>query len=139
MTLIGLIRETAKECANKTALICGETRVTFAELDSATGNIARWFLRSGLVPGDRVVIHGTNTIQTAQLLLACFRAGMIAVPVNMRLKAAEIAYILEHAEAKMCFSQPEIAHAMEEAGASNLHIGIPAEAVTGSTDAFELA
>jgi len=48
------------------------------------------------------------------LYFACFKSGLIAVPINNRLKAPEIAYILGHSQAKLCFSQPELAPLTEE-------------------------
>ena len=53
------------------------------------------------------------------LYFACFKAGLIAVPVNNRLKAPEIAYILGHSGAKLCFSQPELAPFAVEARADS--------------------
>jgi len=89
--------------------------VSYQALDQATTSLARWFLREGLHPGDRVAIHWSNSIQAVKVFFACFRAGLIAVPINVRLKASEIAYILGHSNAAMCFSQPELAPIAEEA------------------------
>src|SRR5262249_12567754 len=66
-------------------------------------------------PGDRVAVHWSNSIETVQLLLAAFRAGLIAVPINLRLKAPEIAYMFEHSSARVCFSEPALAAIAEEA------------------------
>ena len=92
MNLIDLLRDAARRLPNKPALICRDQAITYEALDRASQGIARWFLREGLRPGDRVAVQGTNTIETAELLLACFHAGLIAVPVNVRLKSPEIAY-----------------------------------------------
>jgi long-chain acyl-CoA synthetase len=48
------------------------------------------------------------------LYFACFKAGLIAVPVNNHLKPPEIAYVLGHSKAKLCFSQPGLAHLSHE-------------------------
>src|SRR5436190_23915421 len=121
MNLVDLLRDAARRFPDKPALICHDrstTRsVTYQELDRAAQGIARWFLREGLHPGDRVAVQGTNTIETATLLLACFHAGLIAVPVNVRLKSAEIAYVLNHSNPRMCFTQPALAPVMEGARA----------------------
>jgi len=121
MNLVDLLRDAAQRFPDKPALICHDrstTRsITYQELDRAAQGIARWFLREGLHPGDRVAVQGTNTIETATLLLACFHAGLIAVPVNVRLKSAEIAYVLNHSEPRMCFTQPALATVMEGARA----------------------
>jgi acyl-CoA synthetase (AMP-forming)/AMP-acid ligase II len=64
---------------------------------------------------DRVVIHWRNSVEMVELYFACFKSGMIAVTVNDRLNAREIAYILRHSKAKLCFSQPELSSVCEEA------------------------
>ena len=53
--------------------------------------IAQWLLDRGLKPGDRIALHRQNSIELVVLMLAAFRAALIAVPINPRLKAAEIA------------------------------------------------
>src|SRR5262249_17763098 len=90
------------------ALVCGEEQLSFQALDQSTDALARWLLRAGLEPGDRVAIHWSNALEVVQLFFACFKAGLIAVPLNTRLKAPEIAYILRHCRAKICFSQPAL-------------------------------
>ncbi len=115
MNLGDLLHATAGRHPQKTALVCGAEAVSYGELDQATTALARWFLREGLHPGDRVAIHWSNSIPAVKLFFACFKAGLIAVPVNHRLKPAEIAYLLEHSKAALCFSDPELAALAEGA------------------------
>src|SRR5947207_46784 len=117
MNLVDLLRDAARRFPDKPALICLDRSITYQELDRAAQGVARWFLREGLIAGDRVAVQGTNTIETATLLLACFHAGLIAVPVNVRLKSAEIAYVLNHSQPRMCFTQTALAPVMEGARA----------------------
>jgi acyl-CoA synthetase (AMP-forming)/AMP-acid ligase II len=56
-------------------------------------------------------------MEAAQLFFGIFKAGLIVVPVNLRLKAPEIAYQLRHSGAVMCFSQPAVAPLAEQARA----------------------
>jgi acyl-CoA synthetase (AMP-forming)/AMP-acid ligase II len=91
-----------------------EQIVSYAALDRSTDVLARWLMRQGLETGDRVAIHWCNSIEVVNLYFACFKSGLIAVPVNNRLKPSEIAYILTHSKAKLCFSQPELAPLCEE-------------------------
>lgn len=49
------------------------------------------------------------------LLFGCFKAGLIAVPVNVRLKAPEIAYILAHSKPAICFAHPDLIGNAKEA------------------------
>jgi long-chain acyl-CoA synthetase len=105
-----LLHQSAHTTPNAKALICGDRQMSFEELDRSTDALARWFMVAGFQQGDRVAIHWSNSIEAVQLYFACFKAGMIAVPLNIRLKAPEIVYILGHSKAKICFSQPELAY-----------------------------
>ncbi|MFM2123830.1 MAG: hypothetical protein RL328_281 [Acidobacteriota bacterium] len=115
MNLGDMLRHSAARVPTKPALVCEDTVVSYAELDRSTDTLAAWLLQQGLTEGDRVAIHWRNSIETVQLYFACFKAGLIAVPVNNRLKSAEIGYILRHSRAKLCFSQPDLAPLAEEA------------------------
>lgn len=114
MNLGKTLRDSAARNAQKPALICGDQIVTYGALDRSTDTLAYWLLRQGFEPGDRLAIHWCNSIEAVKLYFACFKAGIIAVPVNNRLKAPEIAYILQHSKAKLCFSQPDLALLCEE-------------------------
>lgn len=74
---------------------------------------------NGLKPQDRVIIQWSNSIEAVQLYFAVFKAGLIAVPVNTRLKAPEVAYIQQHSEARLCFSEPSLAEVARQAGVKN--------------------
>ena len=104
-----LLRDSAMRNPEKPALICGEQVVSYGDIDRSTDALARWLISEGLQVGDRVAIHWCNSVQVVKLYFACFKAGLIAVPVNTRLKVPEIAYVLAHSGAKLCFSQPELA------------------------------
>jgi long-chain acyl-CoA synthetase len=117
MTLGEILHHSAVRNPQKPAVICGEQIVSYETLDRATDALARWLLRQGLETGDRLAIHWWNSAELVNLYFACFKAGVVAVPLNTRLKAPEIAYILQHSKAKLCFSQPELAPLCEEARA----------------------
>src|SRR5579863_2865234 len=91
------------------ALICDGQEMSFQELDETSTILARWLLAQELRPGDRVALHWSNSVEVAQLFFAVFKAGLIAVTVNTRLKPLEIGYILNHSQAQLCFSEPRLA------------------------------
>src|SRR5712691_7165549 len=130
MNLGRMLRQSAVRTPQKSAIVCGDRIVTYEALDRSTDALAHWLLRQGLETGDRVAIHWCNSVEVVNLYFACFKAGVIAVPVNNRLKAAEIAYILGHSNAKLCFSQPELAPLCEEVRADcpdlrSIHTALP--------------
>ena len=118
MTLGSLPHTIASVTPNHTALCCGNDRMSYRELDESTDRIARWLLHHGLRPGDRMAICWPNSIEAAQLYFGAFRAGVIAVPVNLRLKAAEVAYVFENSGATLCFCAPSMAPLAEKAAAT---------------------
>ena len=130
MTLGQMLRQSAAKNPQKPAVISGDKVATYEALDRSSDALAEWLLREGLVPGDRLGIHWTNSVEVVNLYFACFKSGIIAVPVNNRLKAPEIAYILGHCKAKLCFSQPDLAPLAEEARAEcpdlrNIYTALP--------------
>src|SRR6185369_403575 len=118
MNLGMLLHSTAIRNPPKAALIDASRHqvVSYEQLDRSTTLLAQRFLADGCRAGDRIAIHWTNSIEVVTLFFACFKAGLIAVPVNVRMKAAEIVYVLAHSKAVLCFSQPELAHLAKEAG-----------------------
>jgi long-chain acyl-CoA synthetase len=64
----------------------------------------------GLVHGDRVVIAAANTPADVELMFGIWHAGLAAVPANAKLHPLELAYILEHSGARVCFASAELAN-----------------------------
>lgn len=119
----------AERNPQKVSFYCGNEEISYGTLDNYTTGLAHWFLAQGLglQPGDRVAVHWTNSIQAVQLLYGLFKAGLIAVTINTRLKAAEIGFILGHSQARMCFSEPALAPLAQEAGEDcPIFTGLPA-------------
>ncbi len=114
--LCSILRAHAMKDPKKTALICGDATMSYQELDESSTRLAHWFLDQGLQPGDRVALHWSNSIEVVQLFFALFKARLVAVAVNVRLKVPEIRYVLDHSQARMCFSEPAIAPLAEQAG-----------------------
>jgi len=122
VTLGGMLHHSAVRAPHKPALICGDRIVSYEALDQSTDALARWLLQEGLDTGDRVAIHWCNSVEVVNLYFACFKAGLIAVPVNNRMKAPEIAYVLGHSNARLCFSQPELAPLCMDVSADCPHL-----------------
>jgi long-chain acyl-CoA synthetase len=113
-------------------VFCGDRALSFAELDASTDSLAAWFLSEGLEPGDRVAVQWPNAIEVVELYFAAFKAGLIAVPVNTRLKPSEIAWVIENSGASLCFALPALADAMRQTGVRVL-TELPARAAAPAT------
>ncbi|MBT5414998.1 MAG: AMP-binding protein [Rhodospirillaceae bacterium] len=71
--------------------------------------------RFGLATGDRVAILMKNHPAYLEALFACWWAGLAAVPVNAKLHAREIGYILGHSEARLCLVTDDLAETAADA------------------------
>src|SRR5258708_39651549 len=101
MNLGNLLSASAARNPRKTACIFENESISYEQLDRSTTSLARWFLRQGCKPGDRIAGRSPNSIETGTLFFACFKAGMSAVPVNVPMKAPEVAYVMDHATLAM--------------------------------------
>ncbi|WP_084653544.1 fatty acyl-CoA synthetase [Nocardioides insulae] len=90
-----LPRRTAARVPDKTAIIDGETRFSFAEFDAAVDRTAAAIAAAGLTKGDRLALLSHNCWQFAVLDFATARVGVVLVPINFMLGAEEIAFILD--------------------------------------------
>lgn len=101
---------------DQTAFTCGRAAISWAALDETSTGLAHWFLGEGLKPGDRVAVCSTNSIELVQVYLGLFKAGLVAVPINPRLKPDEVRFILDHAGPRIAFCEPALAPVLEQAG-----------------------
>src|SRR3954447_2694043 len=69
---------------------------SYAELDERVTRLARALRDRGLGAGDRLAVLGLNGFEVLEAYLAGVRLGAIVVPVNFRLVADEVAYVLAH-------------------------------------------
>ncbi len=91
----------AERSPDAVALVDGPTgaRTSYAELDERVGARAGRLAGLGVGHGDRVALLGENSPAYLEWLFAAARLGAIAVPVNVRLAATEVAYVLDDAGA----------------------------------------
>jgi len=95
-----LPRRSARRLPDKLAIIDGDVRLTFAELDAAVDRAAAAMADAGLAKGDRLALLCHNCWQFAVLDFATARIGVVLAPVNFMLGAHEIAFILERSGAR---------------------------------------
>jgi acyl-CoA synthetase (AMP-forming)/AMP-acid ligase II len=100
--LATLTRRAARRFAERTALICGERRWTFQEVDRLADTLAARLARA-LPSGARVGLFMANRPEYLFLQSALERAGLVRVPMNARLTAAEAAAIVADCGAAAVF------------------------------------
>ena len=88
----------------------GSEEVTFAQLNARANRAAHMLVDElDIEPGDRVAILAHNTLAYLDLFYAVGKIGAVLCPLNWRLTASELAYIVGHAGPKAIFVGPECA------------------------------
>ncbi len=91
----------AERFGERTAVVDGAVRLSYAELFEEARTFAAALVASGVETGDRVSIWAPNRAQWIVAVLGLFQAGAVLVPVNTRFKGAEAADLLIRSHAKV--------------------------------------
>lgn len=90
VNLAQLLTQTARRLPAHDALIHGETRWSWKELDNRVSSLAHTLSERGVGHGDCVLIHGTNHPEYVQTLFAIWRVGAVIAPTNVRLTPSDV-------------------------------------------------
>ncbi|MFI6377127.1 FadD3 family acyl-CoA ligase [Streptomyces sp. NPDC050546] len=104
LSIPNVVRVAAQRFGDAPALVDGELRLTFRELEARMMYAVRSALALGIGPGDRVGLCAPNTAEWIVTALGIQGAGGVVVPLNTRFKTAEMSYILRKSGAKALFA-----------------------------------
>ncbi len=115
---IALLERTLRVFPNKTAVIYGDQRWSYADFGREVGRMAGALQRAGVEPGDRVAVLAPNVPEmlVAHFAVLAIRAALVAI--NTRLSGGDVGYILDHCGAKVAFVDPELAPVVSDAQAT---------------------
>ncbi|MGD2097775.1 MAG: long-chain fatty acid--CoA ligase [Desulfobacterales bacterium] len=85
----------------KCAIIFKDEKITYVELNERANRASCWLQSIGIEKGDRVAAMLNNCPEFIELFLACARLGAIFVPLNFRLAAAELEYLLKNCRPRL--------------------------------------
>ena len=107
--LDALFRAVAARHGGREAVVGDGKRLSYAELDGLVANAAGNLARHGLRKGDRLALLLGNRPEFLVFLLACARLGIIAVPLGIRQRGPELAYLLADCGAVALIFEAELA------------------------------
>ena len=93
----------------KTALVDGDIRLSYAELNGRVNRLCAALAGLGLVHGERLAILSLNRHQFVEVIFAAAKLGLILVPLNWRLSPRELAFILADSGARGLILDAELA------------------------------
>ena len=123
-----LLEDSARAYPERTAVVLGDTRLSYAQVNAAANQVANMLVARGILPGDKVALSCPNLPYFPIVYYGILKAGAVVVPLNVLLKGREIAYHLKDSEAGayFCFQ-----------GTAELPMGTEGYAGFGQTDGCE--
>lgn len=105
LNLAVLLEDSARTVPERDAIVCGESRMSYAAVNAAANRVANLLVHCGIVPGDKVALACPNVAYFPIVYYGILKAGAVVVPLNILLKSREIQYHLDDSDAKVfvCF------------------------------------
>jgi len=96
-----LLIQTARLHPDRPGVIRGDRQWSWKEIDARTSAMAQALTELGIKPGDRILSHTKNSLQTFELGWVAWKMGCVWVPTNFRLAPPEVAYLGESSGASV--------------------------------------
>jgi long-chain acyl-CoA synthetase len=103
LNLSVLLEDSARRYPDRDALVLGDTRLTYAQVDAAANQVANLLVERGIEPGDKVALSCPNLPYFPIVYYGILKVGAVVVPLNVLLKGREVAYHLGEADVKAYF------------------------------------
>jgi len=120
-----ILSETARSSPDKPVIVHDGGQLTYAELDQASDRLAAALTAAGIAPGDRVALQLPNIPQFPISYFGILKAGGTVVPLNVMLKAPEVAFLLGDSGASVMITWEgilaEAAKGAEAAGLTQIY------------------
>jgi fatty-acyl-CoA synthase len=97
--LADLYEIVADAVPDRPALVAGDRRLTYAQLDERANRFAHYLLDHGVEPGDNVAIYSWDRAEWVEAMLGTYKARAVPINVNYRYVADEARYILDNSDA----------------------------------------
>ncbi|WP_299952486.1 AMP-binding protein [uncultured Modestobacter sp.] len=107
-----LVRRAARTAGSSPALVAGEQRLTWSEVDALVDRSAAGYAARGLAAGDRVAVQLPNGVDWVVAVMGALRAGLVVVPVNTAFTDPEVEHLLTDSGARLLVvprARPELA------------------------------
>ena len=103
LTPVRFLRHAQEQFPNKTAVVCGERRLTYAQFGERAARLGSALRSAGLNSGDRVAFLSSNCHRFLETYYGVLEGGGVLLPLNFRLAPAELTYVLNDAGARFLF------------------------------------
>ncbi|MCW2867887.1 MAG: Long-chain-fatty-acid--CoA ligase, partial [Marmoricola sp.] len=94
------LTRSAARFPDRPAVVDGARRFTYAELNTWVNRVAHGLSQLGYARGDVLALASGNSAEFLVTYYACAKLGVVCVPINLGWRTREVAYVLEHSEAR---------------------------------------
>lgn len=101
--LATILEGSAATYPERTAIVLGDTRLSYADVNAFSNMVANLLVSRGIRPGDKVALTCPNLPYFTVVYFGILKAGATVVPLNVLLKGREVAYHLDDSDAKAYF------------------------------------
>ncbi|MCU1683116.1 MAG: acyl-CoA synthetase [Amycolatopsis sp.] len=98
LNIADLIEHAVDAVPDRVAVICGDRRVTFAELEARANRLAHHLAAHGVSRGSHVGVYAKNSIETVEAMIAAYKLRAVAVNVNYRYVHPELRHLFTDAD-----------------------------------------
>jgi acyl-CoA synthetase (AMP-forming)/AMP-acid ligase II len=144
LTIGDILREHARSYPARMAVVDGDVRLTWPELDARVNQLANALLAGGFEAGDRILWLGQNSFRIIEGLCATAKVGGVFCPANWRQSAKEFEFVIGDVDPRIVIWQDaEIGDAVREARAAVATSAMPDtiwlqhDADPGDADSYE--
>ena len=116
MNLVEILELNARKFGQKDCLRYNGEGLTYGELNDKAAQAAGLLQSWGIAKGDRVGLMSFNTPAYVIAYYGILRAGGVVVPINHKLQAPEVDYILAHSRAKLLLADGALAPVLAKLG-----------------------
>jgi amino acid adenylation domain-containing protein len=92
------LEESARRFPEKIALVCGQRRLTYGEIETSANRIAHGLIQKGIQRGDRVAVYLDNTAEAVLSLFGILKAGAVFMMINPTTKEDKLSYMLNNSK-----------------------------------------
>jgi long-chain acyl-CoA synthetase len=100
-----MLEEAVSQYRDKTAIVLGERRVSYAQLDEESNKVANALINMGVTKGDRVAMLLSNGPEFVSIYFGIVKIGGIAVPLDIKYKPTELAALFTDCQPKLLMTE----------------------------------
>jgi long-chain acyl-CoA synthetase len=116
------LEESSRSFPDKVALIHGDIRSSYAQINTRANQLARWLIEQGVTQGERVVLLLENSLEYVIGYYGVLKAGAVVAPVSTDIKQEQLTYLLEQVTPAIVISSSKFENILQKTDLMSLRL-----------------